>query len=109
MHNQPHSPPTPITPQVYAATFKGQRVAVKNLLTMQVHGSTDDMLTRLESLVAEVKSLKRCNHANIVHCCMYYALCVHMPVSLCVHACFIVSTRLLYRTRCCVLFYVLCT
>ena len=54
--------------QVYAATFKGQPVAVKNLLTVHVHGSMDDMLTRLESVIAEVKSLKRCNHPNIVNC-----------------------------------------
>lgn len=55
--------------QVFAARYRGQPVAVKNLLTMQAHGSTDDMLTRLESVIAEVKSLKRCNHPSIVHCC----------------------------------------
>ena len=54
--------------EVYAATFKGQKVAVKNLLTVAVHGSTDDMLTRLESVIAEVKSLKKCNHPNVVTC-----------------------------------------
>ena len=67
MYSFPLCAITILNAQVYAATFKGQPVAVKDLITTMGR-STDDMLARFECIIAEVKSLKKCNHPNLVHC-----------------------------------------
>ncbi len=53
--------------EVYAATWSGQKVAVKSMKGGVVR-SMGEWAVRVESLLSEVKTLQRCRHENLVAC-----------------------------------------
>lgn len=53
--------------EVYAATWNGQKVAVKSMKAGAVR-SMGELVVRMESVLSEVKTLQKCRHPNLVSC-----------------------------------------